>query len=153
MSDSRKSRVAKRNNEELRHLEGVGPATAKALAAVGFTTIAQVARAKPREWVAVLPMLNASMQSRLEAVIDHAQAHMRNGARSAPVKAAARRDHGVSPRILRARATVVDAGSVVTEHWTDVMKLPAFRFALLRRIAGHRPTRARIIQKLVTDLG
>ena len=72
MSDSRKSRVVKRNYEELRQLEGVGPVTAKALAAVGFTSIAQVARARPSEWAAALPILNASVQSQLEAVIGQA---------------------------------------------------------------------------------
>ena len=121
----------KRNYEELRQLKGVSPTTARALVAAGFTSIGKVARAEPDEWAAALPSFNESVLSRLEDVIGQAEAHMRNGARTAPV---------IDPRTLVAR------------HWNKAMKVPAFRFALLERISRHPSTRARIIQNVVDDL-
>ena len=118
----------KRNYDELGRLEGVGPATAKALVAAGFANIGTVARAKPNKWAAALPDFNESVLSRLEGVIGQAEAHMRNG------------------------AAAIDPSTLVAEHWDKAMKLPTFRFALLERISGHPASRARIIQKLVDDL-
>ncbi len=118
----------KRNYEELRQLNGVSPTTARALVAAGFTSIGKVARAKPDQWAAALPNFNESVLSRLEGVIGRAEAHMRNG------------------------APVVDASTVVAEYWDEAMEMPEFRFALLKRISAHPPTRACIIQNLVDEL-
>ena len=115
-----------KNYDELRQLKGVSPATAKALVAAGFANVGKVAHAEPDEWAAALPNFNESVLSRLEGVIGRAEAHVRNGA--------------------------LDPNTLVAEHWDEAMKMPTFRFALLKRISQHPPTRACIIQNLVDDL-
>ncbi len=117
-----------RNYDELRQLKGVSPATAEALVAAGFVNIGKVAHANPDQWAAALPNFDESVLSRLEGVIGQAEAHLRNG------------------------APVIDASTLVTEHWDDAMKMPTFRFALLKRISQHPPTRACIIRNLVDEL-
>ena len=121
----------KRKYDELGQLKGVSPATAEALVAAGFYNVGKVARAKPDRWAAALPKFNESVLSRLEGVIGQAEAHIRNSARTAPV---------------------VDASTVVAEYWDEAMEMPEFRFALLKRISAHPPTRACIIRNLVDEL-
>lgn len=116
----------KRNYDGLGRLEGMSPATAKSLVAAGFANIGKVAHAKPNEWAAALPNFDESVLSRLEGVIGQAEAHVRNGA--------------------------IDPSTLVTEHWDEAMKMPTFRFALLKRISQHPPTRACIIRNLVDEL-
>ncbi len=118
----------KRKYDEVGQLKGVSPATAKALVAAGFANVGQVAHAKPNRWATALPKFNETVLSRLEGVIGQAEAHMRNG------------------------APVVDASTVVAEYWDEAMKMPTFRFALLKRISAHPPTRACIIRNLVDEL-
>ncbi len=118
----------KRKYDELGQLKGVSPATAEALVAAGFYNVGKVARAKPDQWATALPKFNESVLSRLEGVIGQAEAHMRSG------------------------APVVDASTVVAEYWDEAIEMPEFRFALLKRISAHPPTRACIIRNLVDDL-
>ncbi len=54
---------------------------------------------------------------------------------------------------LAARKRVALARLLVEEIGEDLLKTPAFRSALLKRLAGCPASRARIIQNGVADLG
>ncbi len=159
-----------KNYGELQQLKGVGSVTAKALAAAGFTNLATVARAEPDELAEGLSTVNAPVPSRATDLIKQAKALVNGEAHPAPAEGPKPQEstngeahpapaEGPKPQeSTNGEATswwgsTGLAQSLVKNIGPGLLKAPAFRTALLRRAIQHPPTRARIIRKVVDDLG
>ena len=143
-----------KNYGELQRLKGVGRATAKVLAAAGFTNLAKVARAEPDELAEGLSTVNARVPSRATDLIKQAKALVNGEAHPAPAEGPKPQEstNGETTSLLSGGSTGL-AQSLVKNIGPGLLKAPAFRTALLRRAIQHPPTRARIIRKVVENLG
>ncbi len=134
-----------KKHEELKQLKGVGPVTAKAFAAAGFTSLAKVASAEPEQLGKALSGRKVRVPANLKRVIRQANTLVRkqqpktaNGKKG---DAPARKENSAFAQLL------------VKEIGAGLLKAPAIGPALLKRVIGHPPTRARIIREVIDDLG
>ncbi len=125
-----------KDDRDIQQLQKVGAATAQALRAAGFTSLVKVATAEPDELADVLSSLRLPAPPRPEDLI--AQARVLTG-------------YETSAKAARKRVTL--ARLLVKEIGEGLLKAPAFRPALLKRIVGCPTARARIIRYVVEDLG
>lgn len=158
--------------EELKRLKGVGAATAKALSAAGFTSLLKVASAERDQLAEVISSLKMPAPPLAEDLIEQAQDFIADAQPSAiaegpdeqPFAIADEQPFAIaeSPDEQKTstgkaatppRRKIVLARLLVEEIGEGLLKAPAIRSALLKRILAHPPTRARIIRNLVEDLG
>ena len=127
------------DHEELRQLEGVGPVKAAALAAAGYTSLARLAAARPDELTEALASLKPPVPIPADRVIAQATALVGD-----------EDDQATLPSGNRFSGP---AQLLVQELGASLLKAPAFRSVMLKRIVSQASTRAYIARKVVKSLG
>ncbi len=117
--------------KELQQLKGVGPVTAKALAAAGFTSLTGVAGAEPNELYVTLSRREVRVSVSPEDLIDQAKALVRDKEPQVPAPGTGRK------RTLNLKLTGWLMGVAVTAVLLDLAWLPAsIDTQAVRQLAG-----------------
>ncbi len=143
-----------KNYRDLQRLKGVGRVSSQALAAAGFTSLVEVADAAPGELASSLSTVKSPVSPRATDLIKQANALVNGQAYAALA------DRTKGRETTNGQTTAVDSGGsralarlLVKNIGPGLLKAPAFRTALIKRAIKHPPTRARIIRRVVDDLG